>query len=262
MLPLGPFHFCNTRWTGTSVSWVHRSVQEFLSLESTDGDMHVRVVTDLEYRIPLAARATMEVSLGVSTLENAVTQLKRCVLPKRTGEPCPPLSDLSDEAVRTLWHLSTRVCNLTQSYLKDVSLSWLARVNETNSLKALASNEAREKIVSARQVYARYYDRSPDIVEEEYRKEVSSIRLELQGRLGELLKAGSFPVCERPPELVSGARDLQEAFSRACGTVPAPLLTQLHDSYDGQLRDIEEKISAEFVRDVGETLRALRSIGR
>ena len=224
--------------------------------------MHVRVVTDLEYRIPLAARATMAVSLGVSTLENAVTQLKRCVLPKRTGEPCPPLSDLSDETVRNLLHLSTRVCNLTQSYLKDASLSWLARVNETNSLKALASNEAREKMARARQVYERYHGRSPAIVEEEYQKEISSIRLELQGRLGELLKDSSSPVRERPPELVSGARELQEAFSHACGTVPAPLLTQLHDSYDGQLREIEEGISSEFVRDVGAMLRALRSVPR
>ena len=99
---------------------------------------------------------------------------------------------------------------------------------------------------AAKDVYRRYKQKNPDVVEAAYRKEM----LTLQRRMHECLhtyRTAEVPVCERPAALCTISEGLREAFANAYGEHSTRDLVRLKTSFETQLVALQAEVVDSFV---------------
>jgi hypothetical protein len=209
-----------------------------------DTRLHIAVRPALEYRLPAAGAAVRAVLLGDGSAADAREALRACV-----GDDDAPAT-AGDACEGALAQLCARVVTHAHEHLHELAADWSAHLHRTHEAVRRTARDLRRRTHEASAVCARYRSRAPAVVDDEHRRELARLSQELEDALDELRAAGGPPARPRPEALCEAASELKEAFARAYGTTPTPLLMRTKVHFETELRRVEQEVGARFVRDV------------
>ena len=220
-----------------------------------DVRLHVSVRPALEYKLPEAGRVVRGVLLGDAALKDGITALEGCLVNRRPADDADTLEAiLPVPGEEPLQRLCAQVCTHARDYLDELAASWHADLQALKSDVRRITQDASRRSAEAQSVHARYRERAPRLVDDEYRIERTRVRRDLDEAIDKL-RGGGGAAPARPAGLSRATEELKDALASAYGSIPTARLVHLKRCSEDDLHDIEASVADRFVEQVARLLK-------